>query len=469
MSFLNCFKNCVFFTFSFPLYNIRSADSHVSILNTSWKKYFIAIAAMVIMTRVSSYAGTSAWNVVSPDETTLTGALSATILNKTGTGVGIIAPTSTTNAVTTSVDIQGGTLQLNLTAANAFGSANAAIPITIRSGATLAASLSGGVVLTNPLIIGTDASATGTVTGLGWNGAGAQNVGPYAIILSGAISQPATDSANILALAGGGVITLSGTNNAGSHSLTGGVTVSTTGTNLCIGSTAAIPTTLASGINLAAGTILSTAASISPTVPSGVGIVLSGAASILPAASQTLTLNGAITGNYALTIGASGTAGTVVKFGGTNTNNALISVAGGTLELKSTGALTGSSSTVPSITLAASTILALNTASTPTFASNITCNSGATITATQAATLSGIIYNTGSTALTINGSAIATLTGNQYTNGTTQATFPITVGDTAGLKLDGITTRTTGAITLGAGTSFQATGNTTITNAITFG
>ncbi|MES2608518.1 MAG: hypothetical protein V4544_07320 [Pseudomonadota bacterium] len=330
MRFSNTLKNCFLLTSSFQSYNISSTSLPAlisSFSNVSWKKYFIAIAAMVIMANGSSYAGTSAWNVAGTDETTLTGAITATKLNKTGTGVGIIAPTLTTNAVTSSVDIQGGTLQLNVTAANAFGSANAAIPITIESGATLAASLSGGVTLTNPIIIGAGSSATGTITGLGWNGTGTQNVGPYAITLSGAISQPATNSGNTLALVGGGVITLSGTNNTGSYPLTGGITVSTTGTNLCIGGTNAIPTTLASGINLAAGTILSTATGISPTVPPGVNIVLSGAASILPAASQTLTLNSAITGNFALTVGAAGTAGTVVKFGGTNTNNAAINVA----------------------------------------------------------------------------------------------------------------------------------------------
>lgn len=468
MSFLNCFKNCVFFTFSFPLYNIRSADSHVSILNTSWKKYFIAIAAMVIMTRVSSYAGTSAWNVESGDQTTLSGPITATTLTKTGVGVGIIVPHASTPNITT-VDIQAGTLQVN--GLLAFGPTNTA-SIIIKNNAALAAG--DAITIPNAIQIGAaSSSSTATITCVGLNSATntAATGSPFALTLSGNITQGAS-STGTLDLVGGGVITLSG-NNTGANQLTGGINVGaagaigntqtvsnmspTSGTNLRIGSTTAIPTTLASGINLAAGTILSTAASISPTVSSGVGIVLSGAASILPAASQTLTLNGAITGNYALTIGAPGTAGTVVKFGGTNTNNAAISVAGGTLELAHSGSLNGT----PTINLAASTILKSSVAAS--FASPITFTDvAATINATAATTFSGVLTG-GTGALTINGSAIVTLSGTQ------SGAFSITVGETAGLKISAATNVGTGAITLGAGTSFQATGNTTITNAITFG
>jgi hypothetical protein len=41
-----------------------------------------------------------------PDETTLTGQITAVNLIKIGSGVGIIAPITTTNSVSTSVDIK---------------------------------------------------------------------------------------------------------------------------------------------------------------------------------------------------------------------------------------------------------------------------------------------------------------------------------------------------------------------------
>ncbi|MES2252448.1 MAG: hypothetical protein V4482_02025 [Pseudomonadota bacterium] len=438
-----------------------SRQACISLLsNTTWKKYLVAIAAISAVGGGASYAGTSVWDVVSPDETTLTGLITATTLNKTGSGVGIIAP-SGTNAISAAVVIQAGTLQLNAATATAFGTANAAIPITIYDGATLIPFLSGGMTLANNIVIGST-SATGNITGLGYTGS-ALGTTAYAVTLSGQISEPVSCT-NILALGGGtvstgaNIITLSGNNSgvsAPAHPLTGGISVGGN-TTLCIGGANAIPAT--GSITLAAtGAVLSATVTPAISVPS---VTLSAAGTVQAASGITLTL-GAITGSTnTLAVGTSGNTGTVVLTGA-NTTGA-ISVNYGTLQLGSAGTCTLASS--QAISLAAATILALNTTGTPTFASPITFTGNAvTITAAVAATLSGALTGSSTGGLTINGAAIVTLSGTQV------GAFTTTVGGTAGLKIGAAANVGTGAIVIGAGTSFQATGNTTITNAITFG
>lgn len=420
-----------------------------------WKKCLGVISALTIGSTFSaSTAGE--WIVGSGDETTLTGVVTATTnpLIKKGTGVGILAPSGTNNIA--SVDIQAGTFQINAAPATSLG--GSCTGITIEDGATLAAGTP--LTLDTPITIGAGPSETGNITGLGYNGSGA-TLPPSDITLSGAIGQPLSGSGNTLALKGGAVIKLTADNTA-NNPLTGGITVSDTGTNLCIGHASAIPMALQNGIDLGAGTILSTASGVSPTVSSV--IELSGAASILPAAFTTLILSGVVSGAGELTVGASGVA-SVVKLNASNTNNGTVAVEGGTLVLAHASAVAA----VTSLALANSATLKLDTASTPIFAPPITCDGGATITGTQAATLSGNIYNANVGTLAITGTAVVTHSGDQYKSGITQADFPITTAGTGGLKLDGTKTLTSGNINVGSGTSFQVTGNKVLANAITFG
>jgi hypothetical protein len=263
--------------------------------------------ALVMTVTVPTFAASGLY-VVSPDETTITSQITATTTNfdKTGSGVGIIAPSASSNSITRPVRIQAGTLQLNDTQAKIFGSSNAPT-ITIYGGATLASGYSSGITLSNPIVIGEGASKTGIITGLGRNGSGA-SLTAYPIVLTGGITQPLSNSGNSLTIAGGSSVTLSCDNTA-DNPLTGSITVNDS-TTLNLNHANAIPSGLTSvvlGSSTTGGATL--LATLSNT--NAPAVALTGPATLAAASSNTLTAS-LSTGNFALTVGASGNTGTVV-------------------------------------------------------------------------------------------------------------------------------------------------------------
>ena len=248
------------------------------------------------------------------DETTVTSQITATAttFNKTGSGVAIIAPSVNTNSITQPVHVQAGVLQLNDTQAKIFGSVSGtanAPTITIYDGATLASGFDNtgnGITLSNPIVIGPGGLRTGTITGLGYNGSGAQNVDPYPIVLTGGISQPANNSGNSLTIAGGSSVTLSCDNTA-VNPLTGSITVNDS-TTLNLNHANAIPS---ASFSVVLGSYSELYAAADNT--HSPAITLNNSNATLGASSaKILTASlGASAGNYALTVGSNGKTGTV--------------------------------------------------------------------------------------------------------------------------------------------------------------
>jgi hypothetical protein len=285
----------------------------------------------------------SNWHVVSPDETVVSGQLVATVnpLTKTGSGVAIIAPTLSTNNVTTSVDIQAGTLQLNVTTANAFGSGNANIPVTIQDAATLAACLSGGLTLANNITVGSGSAATAHVSGLGWDGSGNQTRGPYAVELSGQLSQPADNSGNSVSFGGGGVVTVSGNNQSPAHPLTGGFLVEAN-TTLAVTSATAVPSGLTNGVNLAAATaVLKLDVAAAPTIAAPINCNSGGEIN----SAQAATLSSNIYNNSSNALTVSGAAVTTLSgnhySSGTTQGSFPINITGAGLKISGSTITTG--------------------------------------------------------------------------------------------------------------------------------
>jgi hypothetical protein len=243
------------------------------------------------------------------DETTVTSQITATAttFNKTGSGVAIIAPSAmnaSPNSISQPVHIQAGTLQLNDTRENVFGSLNAPT-ITMYGGATLASGYSSGITLSNPIVIGEGASKTATITGLGYDGSGAQNVGPCPIELTGSITQPASNSENSLTIAGGSTVTLSGDNTTG-NKLTGHITVNGS-TTLNLNNTNAIPS---ANFSVVLGSYSELYAAADNT--HSPAITLNGYATLGASSTKTLTASlGASAGDRALIVGSTGKNGTV--------------------------------------------------------------------------------------------------------------------------------------------------------------
>ncbi|MES2252449.1 MAG: autotransporter-associated beta strand repeat-containing protein [Pseudomonadota bacterium] len=266
-----------------------------------------------------------------------------------------------------------------------------------------------GLTLANNVVLASDANTI--------------NANHNWMVLSGIIS-----GSGALIQSGVGTLALSGAN-----TYTGTTTISAGTLKIGNGGTAGSIASTSIVNNAALAFDLSSAYTYAGTV--------SGSGALTQSGSSTLTLSSA-TYTGATTISAGGT-----LMGNIATSIGVAVAGGGIYDLVGTGRTVIDPSGAGTIQSSGGTSAALT----------ITSQNGSTFAGTIASTISG---------LTIHGSGILTLSGSQ-----SSGSFPISVSGSTGngLILSGATNLTSGHITVGAGTSFQVTGKTIISNAITFG